>query len=257
MPSEFDSDLTNSGGVQTLRRIAYLTAATGIAHAVLLVVAFFVIRHHGVPVNASDAELIEFIEDDDRRRWVTIAGIYLIPFAGIAFIWFTVSMRSWLSISTTRLAPLLANILLVCGVIYVVLVFAAGSAMSVISLVVDSEDVLGDVDAYRQFPQYGSALLLVFAMRMAAMIVFATSSIGRKSKVLPSWFAVSGYALGVLLLLTSSLDPIVVLIFPAWLTVLCVMLLIRAHGASDLRMEEAGEALQRAQGISVGEATHQ
>ena len=56
----------------------------------------------------------------------------------------------------------------------------------------------------RQFPQYGASLLLVFAMRMAAMFVLTTTNLGRLSGILPKWFIVMGFAVAIGLLLTAS-----------------------------------------------------
>ena len=97
----------------------------------------------------------------------------------------------------------------------------------------------GDIDPVvaHQFPQFGSTLLLVFALRMAAIFVFATSTIARKSRVVPNWFAWSGYAVGLFLLLSASLQQWLALIFPIWLLVLSVILLLRARRVpSDLVM---------------------
>jgi hypothetical protein len=213
---------------RSARKAAILTASMGIAHSVLLVLAFFLIRNNAPAVDATDEEILEFIGNSSERRIVLAAGIYLIPFAGIAFIWFTVAVRMWLSSSVQRLTPLFANLLLICGVIYVGLLFCAGASMSVLAITAEYGTPTEGVLAFRQFPQYGSALLLVFAMRMAAMMVFALSNIGKTHGILPRWFVFLGFLLGLLLLLTSSLSPVVMLLFPAWLLVLAIIMLRRA-----------------------------
>ena len=80
----------------------------------------------------------------------------------------------------------------------------------------------GDIDPVvaHQFPEFGSTLMIVFALRMAAMFVFTTSTIGRGGRVMPAWFAWSGYFVGVFLLLSASLEPWLALVFPIWLLVL-------------------------------------
>jgi hypothetical protein len=83
--------------------------------------------------------------------------------------------------------------------------------------------------AARQFPIFGQTVILFFAMRMAAMFVFTTSAIGRSAHILPSWFALAGFAVGVFLLLTASFVPLVVLVFPAWVLALSLILLRRAR----------------------------
>ena len=81
----------------------------------------------------------------------------------------------------------------------------------------------------RQFPHYGASLFLIFAMRMAAMSVFALSSIARSTTFFPRWFVYSGYVVGIALLLTASLNPILVAVFPIWLIVFCVLVILHAR----------------------------
>jgi hypothetical protein len=78
-------------------------------------------------------------------------------------------------------------------------------------------------------PKFSSTLLLVFAMRMAAMFVFTTSNIGRAANILPRWFTYAGFAVGLFLLLSATLSALLVLIFPVWILALCVLLLLRAR----------------------------
>jgi len=221
-----------------LRRSAYMTAMTGIIHSVLLVLAFWLYSSHAPEPNSSDAEYVSYYEDPDERKIILMAGLYLIPFAGIAFIWFVIALRMWLTLSVRKLTPLLANLLLVCGTIYVALLFAAGASLSVSAAIAEFTSEGMDPSLARLFPQFGTTVLLVFAMRMAAMTVFALSTIGRTSGVLPKWFSYLGYLLGVFLLLTASLNSSLVILFPSWVFVLCLILFDKARSIpKDLEVE--------------------
>jgi hypothetical protein len=249
-----DAGIGSEEGARNVRKAAIITASTGIAHSILIVLAFFLIRNYAPGVDATDAEILEFIENSTDRRIVIGAGIYLIPFAGIAFIWFTVAIRMWLSGSVHRLTPLFANLLLVCGVIYVALLFCAGASMSVFAISAEYGDSAEDLLEFRQFTQYGSSLLLVFAMRVAAMMVFALSNIGKTHGVLPRWFVFLGIVLGVLLLLTASLSPGIMLLFPAWLLVLAIILLKRARHIPKSETIAEARASQRANLLDIQES---
>lgn len=223
-----------------LRRSATITAAAGIVHSVLLMLAFGLYSFRVPKVDASDAELAAFYANPDDRRVILIAGLYLIPFAGIAFIWFTISLRMWLTGSVRRLTPLLANLMLVCGVIYVSLLFCAGASLAVTATIAEFTSAGIEPSLARLFPQYGTTILLVFAMRMAAMTVFAMSTIGRSSGVLPKWFAYLGYVLGLALLLTASLNNYLVILFPSWILIFCLILLDKARRIpKDLEVDRA------------------
>ncbi len=200
--------------------------AVGALHGVLFLLSYWLLSSRPGPT-ASIAEITDFYRSSGQRR-VMIVGLYLMPFAGIAFIWFVVALRMWVAGTALRVNILLSNIQLVAGILYIALLFAGAASTSVLAASVEFSK--GDVDALAayQFPQFGSTLILVFALRMAAMFVITTSTIGRTSHVLPPWFAWSGYLVGIFLLLSASLQPWLGLVFPIWLIVLSVILLRRA-----------------------------
>ena len=178
--------------------------------------------------NASDAEITEFYESGERWK-VILAGLYVGPFAGMAFIWFLVALRMWVGSSAHRANALLSNIQLVAGIVYVALFFAGLAANSVLAASTEFAGAEIDPDAARQFPQYGDTLLFVFSFRMAAMFVFTTSAIGRAAGILPRPFVWSGYAVGLFLLLSAGFEAWFALVFPLWLLALTGILLLRAR----------------------------
>jgi len=229
-----DAESTGAGGSadaaergRSVRRVATLTACVGAIHALLFLLAYWLVSD--VPgADASDAEIIEFYESGERWR-IILAGLYVGPFAGMAFIWFLVALRMWVDGTARRVNLLLSNIQLVAGIVYIALLFAAFAASSVVATSAEFAD--GEIDpvAARQFPQYGDALLFVFSFRMAAMFVFTTSAIGRTSGILPRPFVWSGYAVGLFLLLSAGFETWFALVFPFWLLALTCILLVRAR----------------------------
>lgn len=211
----------------TVRKAATLTAILGIIHAILVIVALLLIKTRAPDVRASDAALVAFYSDPDQRRIFVIAGLYLIPFAAIAFIWFLVALRAWVRFSARRENVLLSNVQFVSGIIYTTLLMAAGAALTVLAVSVELSG--GSIDPLfaRQFPQFGTSLILVFAMRMAAMFVLTSANITRSARILPRWFALLSVGVAAGLLLTASLSPWLILVFPAWILVFCAILLVR------------------------------
>jgi len=212
---------------RSLRKAAMLTASFGIAHALLFLLSFWLARDAPGP-NATDAEFVNYYSSEGSRRLVLV-GLYLMPFAGIAFVWFIVSLRMWISGTIRRENVLLSNIQLVSGIIYVALLFVAAASSSAIAASVEFSEGPVDPDVARQFPQFGSAILFVFAMRMAAMFVITTSNMGRNSSVLPNWFAYCGFVVGLFLLLSASFNPALVMVFPIWLLILALLLFRKAR----------------------------
>jgi hypothetical protein len=195
--------------------------------SILFLVSYFLVAGQPGP-KATDAELQSFYQTEAPRRLVVV-GLYLMPFAGIAFVWFIVALRMWISYSSRREDILLSNIQLVSGILFVGLFFAGGAAAAASAAGVEFSPGQVDVAVARQLPALGNALIFVFAMRMAAMFVFATSNIGRTTGVLPRWFVIVGFLVGLFLLLSATFSQFLVLVFPVWTLILSILLFGRAR----------------------------
>ena len=209
------------------RKTARLLAGVGGLHALLFVLAYVLLSHTPGP-HAPDEEIVAFYQSESRRRLVLV-GLYVMPFAGIAFLWFSTILRLLIRTRELRHGELFSNVQFVSGILYVGLFFAAAAASSVMAVSIEFSRSTIDPVVARQFPQYGATLLLAFAMRMAAMFVFTTSRLGSMGGVLPRWFARLGFLVGLFLLLSASFRRELVLIFPLWLLALSVLLLVRAR----------------------------
>ena len=210
-----------------LRRAATLTAILGAVFGVLTLLALWL--HSTIPgARAEDRQLIDYYEAGDNRLPVLV-GLYIMPFAGIAFIWFMVALRGWITAVAHRVDVLLSNVQLVSGIVFLTLFFAAGASSGVMAASVEFSDGVIDPEVARMFPAFGSTLFIVFAARMAAMFVITTTSIGRGSGALPKWFVWAGYLVGLFLLLSATLQPLLFLVFPIWTLVLSALLLLRAR----------------------------
>jgi hypothetical protein len=227
---------------RSVRHVMTLTAYVGGIHALLFLLSYWLLSD--LPgANASDAQITEFYKSDQRWR-IVLAGLYVGPFAGLAFVWFLVALRMWVDTSARRVNLLVSNIQLVAGIVYVALFFAALGASSVVAASVEFSDAKINPDTARQFPQYGDTLLFVFSFRMAAMFVFTTSAIGRASGILPRPFVWSGYAVGLFLLLSAGFQGWFALVFPLWLLALTGILFIRARRiAPEVRLPATGPSL--------------
>jgi hypothetical protein len=135
----------------------------------------------------------------------------------------------WIRGSARREKVLASNVQFVSGIIYTTLLLAAGAAMTVLAVSVEMSDAPIDPIVARQFPQYGTSLILVFAMRMAGMFVLTTTTITRSAKILPGWFAALSVVVAAGLFLTASLSSWLILVFPGWILVFCGILIDRAR----------------------------
>ncbi len=204
-----------------------ITAGVGAAHALLFLLSWRLLSDAPGP-EAPDAEIVDYYASASSRRFLLV-GLYVMPFAGIAFVWFIVALRMWEEGSAHRRSVLQSNLQLISGIVYVALFFVAAAASSVVAASVHFAEGGIDPDVARQFPVYGTTVFFVFAFRMAAMFVFTTSAILLRAGILPRWFAWGGYAVATFLLLSATFEQWFVIVFPVWLLVLSVLLLRTAR----------------------------
>jgi hypothetical protein len=69
----------------------------------------------------------------------------------------------------------------------------------------------------------------LFGARMAAVFTISVSSIGMRTKMVPKWLALVGYATGALLLLSPPLSNWTQLLFPTWVLLFSVYILIASR----------------------------
>jgi len=235
---------------RSLRRAAMLTAGVGLVFSILFTVAFVLLLD--LPsIDATDAEILAYYSSPERVLPVAV-GLYLLPFAGIAFLWFIVALRLWAAASTKRLNNLQSNLQLISGIVFVALFFVGAAALSVLASSVQFADGPVDPISARQFPIFGKTVILFFAMRMAAMFVFTSSALGRTAKILPGWFAWVGFVVGIFLLFSATLTAELVLVFPAWVAVLSLILLRTAREIPrDVRLPVSAGGVMNPLGLPI------
>jgi cytochrome c biogenesis protein CcdA len=150
--TEGDGDGSESRG-RSLRHAVCLTAGVSIVHVLLFLLAFLYSTVLPSP-DASDTEVLAFYNGDSQRR-IALLGAYLVPFAGIAFVWSTVAPRVWISGNVRRKDVLFSNIQLVSGILFIAVLLVRAAASGV--LAVGVEFTRGSIDPVvsRQFPRFG------------------------------------------------------------------------------------------------------
>ena len=195
-------------------------ALAGIAFSVLFTVALVLVRS-AVPADPGDAG--QWLTDSSRRDAVMLA-LGLVPFAGIAFLWFIGVMRDRVGAAEDRF---FATVFLGSGLLFVGMLFVASAvAAGLVAASGDHADSLLSSGAWAVGRSATDELIVVYAMRMAAVFTLAASTILMRTRVAPRWLVVSGYAIAVLLLITVGHFAWIELVFPAWVLVLSLYVLV-------------------------------
>jgi hypothetical protein len=202
-----------------LLRTPRSAAIAGIVFSVLLGLALVLVRL-SVPPNLGGTD--RWLTDPARRGWVDLA-LNLLPFAGIAFLWFIGVIRDRIGGHEDRF---FATVLLGSGLLFVAMLFVSGAVAAGLRQEVST---LGATtpgsDVWRIDVRISRLLLNIYAMRMAAVFMISVATIALRTQIMPRWLAFSGYASAVVLLVSIGITPWVQLLFPLWVLLLSVQIL--------------------------------
>lgn len=152
-------------------------------------------------------------------------ALNLLPFAGIAFLWFIAVVRSHLGVLEDRF---FATVFLGSGLLYVAMIFtSAALAGGLIRVLINAPDILVQTGAYALGRAQVYQIMNVYGIKMAGVFMFSTSTILLRTGIVPRWIAFLGYGLGAVLLLSIGIIVWVSLVFPVWVFVLSVAILLQ------------------------------
>ena len=193
----------------------------GLAFAVLFVTSIVLLRNH--PSDGSTAAEIQDFYLRDEADSVALVGVYLVPFSGIAFLWFIAAIRHLIGDREDRFY---ATVFLGSGLLFVAMLFiAAGVGGALLTAVRFQDEPVPSSDTVVTIRSLAFGFLFVYAMRMAAVFMIVASTIGVRLGVFPRWLVVAGYIAALVLILNVSYNEALVLVFPAWVAAVSVVIL--------------------------------
>jgi hypothetical protein len=172
-------------------------------------------------IDASDAEITRYYATADGLAAVVF--LQVIVLATLAFIWFVGVVRSRLGEQEPRLVGtvFLGGAILLAG-----LVFAGAAVLAAPSVVVEAGGT-PDPGAATMTRALAVALLSVFAPRVATLVMFSTAALARRAGALPRWLIVLTYVVGVAEFVNVTISAPTVYVFPAWIALVSIVLLVR------------------------------
>jgi hypothetical protein len=227
-PSRRAKRRTTQSSTVTLARLSGLT---GILFSVLFVLSLVFI--YTTPrLSATDADITAYYASGSTVL-VTV-GQFLIPLAGIAFLWHAHTSRLLIRFRTPMPSAIPYGLQLASGILFVVLLFAGTASAGAVALLKDLTDApLPSVDVIRGMLALGYAMIFVYAIRGAGMYALTTTSLLRQAGIMPTWLAIVSYLLALFLLISTTLHPVVVLLFPAWVVIAGLVVFIRAGRVAE------------------------
>ena len=199
-------------------------AIAGIVFAVLLGTAVVLLR---LAIPADPAHAPTWLDDPWRKDSVVVA-LNLVPFSGLAFLWFIGVMRDRIGAAEDRF---FATVFLGSGLLFVAMLFVAGAVSGGL---ISTEANLGaeqvNQDVWRLGRETTFMVLNIYAMRMAGAFTITTTTIAVRLGILPRWLAIFGFAVAAILLVTVERFAWVQILFPLWVLVISIHLLVHPPG---------------------------
>jgi hypothetical protein len=221
--------------IRRLERTAPRSAGlAGIVFSVLFV-ASLLLASARPPEGLDDRAFVEWYQHNAVTS-VTIAALYLAPFAGIAFLWFIGVVRARIGAHEDQF---FATVFLGSSLLFVAMYWAAAAVLA--SLVAgnrfDAAPPL-DVRGLESVRSVAFSFLFVMAARAAAVFMIVTCTIAwRTTAIFPRPLTIAGYLIAVVMLLSLSFLQWIVLLFPVWVGVASAYIL-----AAELRAARAARA---------------
>jgi len=202
-------------------------AIAGIAFSLLLLSILWLMR---TSIPADPLEPGAWLGTDTRA--ITIA-LNLVPFAGVAFLWFIGVLRDRLGQREDRF---FATVFFGSALLFLAMLFAAAAVIGAVVLVatISAPHELTSSATFR-FARAASYIIVnVYAIKMAAVFMISTSTVVIRTGIAPRWIAFLGFFLAAILLIGSYFIGWGIVVFPCWVFLISIYILIDNLGGNRL-----------------------
>ena len=200
-------------------------AFAGILFSVLLFLALGLLR---LSVPGDPLEPGTWLESG--LSYVTLA-MNLVPFAGVAFLWFVGVLRDRLG---PREDQFFATVFLGSGLLLLAMLFTAAAVVHAIILAFHAAPESLEHSATFHFARglaYG--MMNTYLVKTASVFMITTSTIALYTRLTPRWLAIGGYVIAIILLMGSYYLDWSLMVFPFWVLLVSVSILWDKEAAPD------------------------
>ena len=194
-------------------------ALAGILFSLLMATSMILLRTGAIMDPAQIGP--EWLEAGSAAASVVLV---LVPFAGIAFLWFTGVMRDLLG---DREDKFFATVFLGSGIILVVMMFVWAAAYGAIFGTYQAlADVLTNFDIFVYATTFTNQIMGNYLLRMAGVYMLSTGSLWTRTSAVPRWLSIITFIVALSFLLFAGALRWARLIFPVWVLLVSVYILI-------------------------------
>ena len=158
-------------------------------------------------------------------NWSTVSlALNLVPFAGIAFLWFIGVVRDRLGQAEDRF---FATVFLGSGLLFLAMLFASAAvAGGTIRIYGTAPSQLIESGLYTFGRNVTYEIMNVYTLKMAGVFMLTTCTLSLRTRILPRWIIFLGFILALFLLLSLGLVNWAPLVFPLWILLISVHILV-------------------------------
>ena len=190
-------------------------AIAGIVFAVLLITALTMVRV------ALSEDSLQSLQTDASRRTLIRISLNLVPFAGIAFLWFIGVVREQIGVEVED--RLFSTVFLGSGLLFLAMLFQGAVITTSLMQMLARPNVNADIWTFNRGAT--QVLVSVYAMRMAAVFTLSVSTLGIRTSAMPRWVSFIGYAVAPVLLIAAGEHKWFQLLFPTWVLLVSIVIL--------------------------------
>lgn len=193
-------------------------AIAGILFSILYITVVILIRT-SVPEKPQD------MGDWLSTGWRTVElALNLLPFAGIAFLWFIGVIRDRLGQHEDRF---FATVFFGSGLLFLSMLFASAAvAGGILTMYGASPQLLIQSGIYSYGRMVTYELVNVYTMKMAGVFMMSMSTLILRTGIAPRWMAYLGFLLAVFLLVSLGLFVWAPMVFPLYVLMISIYILI-------------------------------
>jgi len=193
-------------------------AVAGILFSVLLIAGLLLFQ---LSVRADPRETGAWLKTSSNK---IVLALKLIPFAGIAFLWFIGVLRDRLGELEDRF---FASVFIGSGLLFLAMLFASAAvAGGIIMAYTARAEAFLDSATFTFARAVFHEIMNLYAVKMAAVFMISTSTIGVRTGFIPRWSAYLGFACALVLLLSGRHTDWNFMVFPVWVLLISINILI-------------------------------
>ncbi len=205
-----------------IRRLSTPRAAAvaGVLFALLFGTVLVMIRT-ALPADAKLGE--QWVAGSDDRLRVAIV---LMPFAGIAFLWFIGVIRDGLGSLEDKF---FSTVFIGSGLLFLAMIYAS---TAVGAGLLASKEFLGANGTRTEVAAFGQGLLVAlsntYALKMAGVFMISLATIWLRTRLMPVWLVVMTYLVALSVLVAGDINLWMTMAFPGWVLVVSLVILVRS-----------------------------